>query len=120
MFKDIIGKYLYKAGFTPEQVQRCKITMQEEYADMNGCLTDDRKINWKSLCRECGIEYNPAEDYTDWNGWECVFSDRLSDYEEDVTGLKAFISGYCGECTIEQAENMRKLISQMWEEARKE
>lgn len=114
MFKDIIGKYLYKAGFTPEQVQKCKRIMQEEYADINNCLIDG-KINWEPLCRECGIEYDPAEDYADWDGWECVFSDRISDYEEDVTGLKDFLSIYCGDCSLLQAENMRKLIPQMWE-----
>lgn len=116
MFDRLIGKYLRLAGFPADSIEHCKRIMQEEYADMNGCLTDDGKINWRPLCRECGIEYDPAEDYTDWDGWERVFSDRLSDYEEDVTGLKDFLSIYCGDCSLLQAENMRKLIPQMWED----
>ena len=122
MFDRLIGKYLRLAGFPADSIEHCKRIMQEEYADMNSCLTDDGKIDWRPLCRDCGITYDPSEDYTDWDGWESVFTDIIDEYHEtrDIGGLKNTLSIYLGGCSLMQAENLYKYIPQMWEEARKE
>lgn len=90
-------KLLAEAGFSTGAIQQFNQSVAEDYCSFHGF----------------DIEQIDYENDIDWDACDNVSLDRLGDYTFNYAGareMRGFLSKYCGECSLKQAEQMIKVF----------